>query len=155
MISCMTWDAMANGDDDPYEVGFGKPPRAMQFKPGQSGNPAGRPRGAKNFATAIEQELDARVTVTENGRRRRISKREVIAKHLVNKAASGDLKAIPLLLNEARAQENNPAGSTSDDILDAPEDRRVLDGIIAQDSELSAGERAAIAGRGDRWRLAP
>jgi hypothetical protein len=155
MISCMTWDAMANGDDDPYEVGFGKPPRAMQFKPGQSGNPAGRPRGAKNFATAIEQELDARVTVTENGRRRRISKREVIAKHLVNKAASGDLKAIPLLLNEARAQENNPAGSASDDILDAPEDRRVLDGIIAQDSELSAGERAAIAGRGDRWRLAP
>ena len=154
MISCMTWDAMANGDDDPYEVGFGKPPRAMQFKPGQSGNPAGRPRGAKNFATAIEQELDARVTVTENGRRRRISKREVIAKHLVNKAASGDLKAIPLLLNEARAQENNPAGSTSDDILDAPEDRRVLDGIC-QDSELSAGERAAIAGRGDRWRLAP
>ena len=155
MISCMTWDAMANGDDDPYEVGFGKPPRAMQFKPGQSGNPAGRPRGAKNFATAIEQELDARVTVTENGRRRRISKREVIAKHLVNKAASGDLKAIPLLLNEARAQEINPAGSASDDILDAPEDRRVLDGIIAQDSELSAGERAAIAGRGDRWRLAP
>jgi Family of unknown function (DUF5681) len=70
--------------------------------------------------------------VTENGRRRRISKREVIAKHLVNKAASGDLKAIPLLLNEARAQENNPAGSASDDILDAPEDRRVLDGIIAR-----------------------
>jgi hypothetical protein len=132
MISCMTWDAMATGDNDPDEVGFGKPPRAMQFKPGQSGNPAGRPRGAKNFATAIEQELDARVTVTENGRRRRISKREVIAKHLVNKAASGDLKAIPLLLNEARAQENNPAGSGPNDILDAPEDHKVLDGIIAR-----------------------
>jgi hypothetical protein len=132
MISCMTWDAMTTGDNDPYEVGFGKPPRAMQFKPGRSGNPAGRPRGAKNFATAIEQELDARVTVTENGRRRRISKREVIAKHLVNKAASGDLKAIPLLLNEARAQENNPAGSGPNDILDAPEDHKVLDGIIAR-----------------------
>ena len=68
-----------------YEVGFGKPPRSSQFKPGQSGNAAGRPRGAKNFATALEQELKSRVLVTENGRRKRISKREVIAKHLVNR----------------------------------------------------------------------
>src|SRR5260221_4862946 len=95
-ISLATRGAMAKADKGPYQVGFGKPPRSTQFEPGRSGNPAGRPRGAKNFATAIEQELDTRITVTENGRRRRISKREVIAKHLVNKAASGDLKANPL-----------------------------------------------------------
>jgi hypothetical protein len=116
----------------PFEVGFGKPPRSTRFKPGQSGNPAGRPRGAKNFAVAIEQELVTRVTVTENGRRRRISKREVIAKHLVNKAASGDLKAIPLWLNEARARENNSADAASAQVFDTPEDRKVLDGIIAR-----------------------
>jgi len=116
----------------PFEVGFGKPPRSMRFKPGQSGNPNGRPRGARNFAVAIEQELVTRVTVTENGRRRRISKREVIAKHLVNKAASGDLKAIPLLLNEVRARENNPADAASAQVFDTPEDRKVLDGIIAR-----------------------
>jgi hypothetical protein len=29
-------------DDD--EVGFGKPPKKHQWKPGQSGNPKGRPR---------------------------------------------------------------------------------------------------------------
>jgi hypothetical protein len=116
----------------PFEVGFGKPPRSTRFKPGQSGNPNGRPRGAKNFAVAIEQELVTRVTVTENGRRRRISKREVIAKHLVNKAASGDLKAIPLLLNEARARENNSADAASAQVFDTPEDRKVLDGIIAR-----------------------
>ncbi len=116
----------------PFEVGFGKPPRSRRFKPGQSGNPNGRPRGAKNFAIAIGQELDSRVTVTENGRRRRISKREVIAKHLVNKAASGDLKAIPLLLNEARARENDPADTASAQVFDTPEDRKVLDGIIAR-----------------------
>src|SRR6266542_3965025 len=67
-----------------------------------------------------------------HGRRRRISKREVIAKHLVNKAASGDLKAIPLLLNEARAHQNNLADAGSDQVLDTPEDRKVLDGIIAR-----------------------
>jgi hypothetical protein len=121
---------MAKTANGPYEVGFGRPPRSTRFKPGQSGNAAGRPRGAKNFATAIEQELDARVTVTENGRRRRISKREVIAKHLVNKAAGGDLKAIPLLLNEARAREGNPANPAADAILDAPEDQKVLDSVL-------------------------
>jgi hypothetical protein len=31
----------------PYQVGYGKPPKASRFKPGRSGNPAGRPRGSK------------------------------------------------------------------------------------------------------------
>jgi hypothetical protein len=35
-------------DTAPYEVGYGKPPKASRFRPGQSGNPAGRPRGSKN-----------------------------------------------------------------------------------------------------------
>jgi Family of unknown function (DUF5681) len=121
---------MAKTANGPYEVGFGKPPQSTQFKPGQSGNPAGRPRGAKNFATAIEQELAARITITENGRRRRISKREVIAKHLVNKAAGGDLKAIPLLLNEARAREGNPANPVAEAVLDTPEDQKVLENVL-------------------------
>src|SRR5947209_17104066 len=78
-ISLLARPRMAKSDKGSYEVGFGKPPRSSQFKPGQSGNTAGRPPGAKNFATALEQELKSRVLVTENGRRKRISKREVIA----------------------------------------------------------------------------
>jgi len=31
-----------------YAVGYGKPPEHSRFKPGQSGNPRGRPRGSKN-----------------------------------------------------------------------------------------------------------
>ena len=31
-----------------YAVGYGKPPVSTRFKPGQSGNPRGRPRGSKN-----------------------------------------------------------------------------------------------------------
>jgi hypothetical protein len=39
-----------------YEVGFGKPPEDTRFKPGQSGNPKGRPRGAKNRRPALNEE---------------------------------------------------------------------------------------------------
>ena len=33
-----------------YRVGYCRPPKARQWQPGQSGNPRGRPRGAKNRA---------------------------------------------------------------------------------------------------------
>jgi hypothetical protein len=109
---------MAEDKKGAYEVGFGKPPRSTKFKPGQSGNSKGRPKGAKNFATALEEELNASVPITENGKRRKIAKRQVIAKLLVNKAATGDLRAIPLLLNETRIQEGRFADATPDEIFD-------------------------------------
>jgi hypothetical protein len=37
------------GDGGAYEVGYCKPPRAHQWKRGQSGNPKGRARGSRNF----------------------------------------------------------------------------------------------------------
>ena len=39
-----------------YEVGFGKPPAATRFQPGRSGNPRGRPKGAKNKKPALNEE---------------------------------------------------------------------------------------------------
>src|SRR5689334_24983502 len=58
-----------------YEVGYGRPPRHTRFAKGQSGNPRGRPCGAKNFTTLLEEALNEPVTVTENGGRRKGSKR--------------------------------------------------------------------------------
>ena len=43
--------------DAPYEIGYGKPPKHTQFKPGQSGNSKGRPRGQRNFRTAVRDAL--------------------------------------------------------------------------------------------------
>lgn len=39
-----------------YAVGHGKPPEATRFKPGQSGNPKGRPKGRKNRPEAPPHE---------------------------------------------------------------------------------------------------
>ena len=90
----------------PYTVGYGKPPRATQFRPGQSGNAKGRPKGSKSFAKLVEEELTERIRITENGKHRKITKKQGIAKQIVNQAVSGSLKAIARVLDETRAHEN-------------------------------------------------
>jgi len=92
--------AASNSDTEPtadYAVGYGKPPRHSGFQKGRSGNPKGRPKGSKNFATLLTEALDEKVQVTEDGRRRRIAKRELVIKQLVNKSAAADLRAIKQL----------------------------------------------------------
>jgi hypothetical protein len=90
-------------------VGYGKPPKASQFKKGMSGNPKGRPPGALNFATVLQRALREKVTVTENGRRRVITKLVAAVKQLVNKAASGDQRALQQLLGLLSASDEQPA----------------------------------------------
>ena len=80
-----------------YSVGYRKPPFATRFKPGQSGNINGRPKGSKNFARALQNELNTRVLITENGKQMKITKLEAIAKQIVIKAANGDPRIIRLL----------------------------------------------------------
>jgi Family of unknown function (DUF5681) len=121
---------VADKEDPQYPVGYKKPPRHTQFKPGMSGNAKGRPKGAKNFATVIEKELRARIEVTENGKRKRISKREAIAKQTVNRAAVGDPKATSTLLNEARFQESQNQLPITQTPVTGPEDQMVMDNIL-------------------------
>jgi Family of unknown function (DUF5681) len=81
-----------------YDVGHGKPPQNTQFKKGHSGNITGRPRGSRNASTLLDETLQERVIVSENGRRRSLTKLEATLKQLVNKAAQGDHRAMQLLL---------------------------------------------------------
>jgi hypothetical protein len=120
-----------------YEVGYGKPPRHTRFAKGQSGNPRGRPRGAKNFNTLLEEALDEPVTVTENGGRRKVSKRQAIVTQLVNRSASADFRAIKILLDKLRdiERETEPASPETAEFGEA--DQKVLEQIR---SRFSKGE---------------
>ena len=76
-----------------YEIGFGKPPVHSRFKPGQSGNPKGRPRGARGLKAEFRRELDELVEITENGKVLKLPKRRVVIKALIAKAANKDVRA--------------------------------------------------------------
>jgi len=46
-----------------YRVGHGGPPLETRFRPGQSGNPRGRPKGSKNTRTLLQEKLSEKVRV--------------------------------------------------------------------------------------------
>lgn len=96
-----------------YPVGYGKPPLHSRFKPGQSGNPRARPKADQDFGKLFSEALNDTVTVTtENGKRRKITKREAFVRQLVDRAAQGEPKAMAKLLrlmNEvARERKRRP-----------------------------------------------
>lgn len=121
----------------PHEIGYRRPPKHAQFAKGKSGNPKGRPKGSRNFATVIQDELKRRVPVTEDGKRKKITKREAVAKQLVNKAAAGDPKAIPVLLNETRAHERDPGGGVDHESM-SQEDQMVMESILRRIREAAS-----------------
>ena len=99
---------MPRDNERDYEVGYGKPPRDTRFKRGQSGNPRGRPPGAKNLSTLLNEALDELVVVTENGGRNRISKRRAAFKQLVNDAAKGEWRALKLWSTSCKTSNAGP-----------------------------------------------
>ena len=121
-----------------YEVGYGKPPRHTRFAKGQSGNPRGRPCGAKNFNTLLEEALNEPVTVTENGGRRKVSKLQAIVTQLVNRSATADFRAMKILLDKLRdiERQTEPASPETAEFSEA--DEKVLDQLR---SRFSKGER--------------
>ena len=89
---------MSDDEKTDYKVGYKKPPLHTRFRKGQSGNPRGRPKGSKNFSTLLSEALNEPVVITEDGRRRKISQRELGMRQLANKFAMAEAQATKMLL---------------------------------------------------------
>ncbi len=115
-----------------YEVGFKKPPKHTQFKPGQSGNAKGRPKGSKNLKTDLLEELAETMRISEGGRERRISKQRALIKAQVTRGIKGDPRAaakifeLILKVFGIEDQDDEPKPPETQD------ERAVLEGLEAR-----------------------
>jgi Family of unknown function (DUF5681) len=77
-----------------YEIGYGRPPKATQWKKGKSANPGGlSSRRSVDVAETIDKLLLTPVRVTVNGDSKRVAALEVILEQLWNKAIAGNRRA--------------------------------------------------------------
>jgi Family of unknown function (DUF5681) len=91
---------LESNDEAEDQVGYGKPPRAHQFKAGQSGNPDGRPKGSKNESTILREVMNEKLSLRQaNGRTRKIPVLEGIHRRQVELALKGGVKSAILVLN--------------------------------------------------------
>ena len=111
-------------------VGYGAPPETTRFKKGVSGNPKGRPKGSLNVATAFMKALLEKVVINEHGRRKTVTKLEAALKQLVNKGASGDLRALAQLLALAQDAEAKQSTLGIQELGISELDQEVMDGIL-------------------------
>ncbi|MGE0409899.1 MAG: DUF5681 domain-containing protein [Amphiplicatus sp.] len=140
----------SNDETRDYEVGYGKPPRRTQFKKGQSGNPKGRPKGKRNLKTDVRETLQLPVSITENGRKRKVSTQTAVLLRLREKALQADAKAIDRIValahvhnNEEFVEEASEALSSDDAmILDLFAQRLMRDGRTGAPSLDAAPEES-------------
>jgi hypothetical protein len=108
-----------------YRVGYGRPPKAHRFQPGESGNRKGRPKGSKNTVTLLREILDRKIEVRSGSTVRKISVREAMLTRFTESALKGDTKSAAFLLQRydmpQTAEEHAINGTTQDEqqIIDA------------------------------------
>jgi hypothetical protein len=128
--------------DKNYKVGFGRPPEEGQFKPGQSGNPRGRPRRKPTFKEDFNAELREPLVVHENGRERRLSKQRLLIKALMTLAIKGNVRAITAVLASTRSFELGQHDK-SEDVVE-PIDLDILEAFVARERRRApTGEKAS------------
>lgn len=111
-----------NSEDD--KVGKGKPPKKHQFKPGQSGNPKGRPKGSKNIHHVLTKILGEKITITEAGKKKVVTKLEGALRVMVMKAFEGHPLSLRLLLDVLAAASKASPEATENPFTD--EDYKAL-----------------------------
>ena len=90
----------------------------------------GRRKGSLNVATVFAQTLREKVVVNENGQRKTVTKFEAAIKQFVNKAASGDLRALQLLVSLSREAETRERESQPKSMTLHESDQKVIEGIL-------------------------
>jgi hypothetical protein len=93
---------------DKRRVGYRTPPERTRFRPGQSGNPKGRPKKVPTFAEDINDELNQPHKLNANAT---VTRQRAIIIALVAQAIGGDTRAVGALMRfmpKGEEQEEEP-----------------------------------------------
>ena len=128
-----------------YEVGYGKPPVATRFEPGRSGNPRGRPRGARNklpalkeeqLKTIILEEAYRSIKVSEGKRQVTIPMAKAVVRALAVNAARGQLRSQQLFAKLVSETERANKAFREEFLQNAFEYKRFWDHELEQRKKL-------------------
>ena len=135
-----------------YEVGYGRPPVASRFKPGQSGNPKGRPKTSKNVDTILQDTFFRKVTVREGGVARSVPFLEAFLMFTAKTALGGDgpaanriIRLLPLAMQVMRPLGERDDGDPETVTALGRTDREVLRHFagLVRAGEISFDEETA------------
>ena len=112
---------------DEVKVGYKHPPLNTRFRPGVSGNPRGRQKGVRNFATDVKATLTAPVSLNDRGKTKRVSTQAAVLLRLKEKALKGDTRALEQVIRLARIFNDDGGIGTLGGQEMAADDRRILD----------------------------
>ena len=105
-----------------YEVGYCRPPKEYQFKPGTSGNYKGRPKKKSDFKSDLAEIIEKDVPVNINGQYVTMSTRKAVLQVLVAKALKGENTALKMLISVLISQPE--------------EQEEIIEGLSVNDSQL-------------------
>jgi hypothetical protein len=120
-------ETMKKQYDSNPQIGYGRPPAEHQFRPGQSGNPSGRPKGARNFKSDLRDELGEVISISDdNNKTIEVTKQRAIIKTLLRMAIAGDPRAIATIVGSCARALGEDDGEAD---VEAPEDRAILHAV--------------------------
>ena len=122
---------------DPYEVGFGKPPKRTRFKKGRSGNPKGRPPRKPDVYSELTKVLRENVTITVDGQPEKVTVQQALLLRLRDQALRGELWAEKLLQKVVAAL---PESGSEHDV-----DMRQVQATFFAKSDKAAHEKSDAA----------
>jgi len=116
-----------------YEVGYGKPPKSAQFKPGQSGNPRGRPKGNRNAKNLLREALNTKVTARIGGKTKRVTALQGMTYRFADialKCTPSQLQAMFKVMHQLGLFDENE--ETDNSIRLSPQEQIIFDEIIGK-----------------------
>ena len=119
-------------DSEPIPDGASVRGADGRYTPGNSGNKRGRRPKEDTVGASIVTALNEKVTVTEGGKRRKITKAEATATQWANMSASGNLRAGKMAFDMAQKVEERAAIAAPIAVALTISDREIVDRFLAR-----------------------